>query len=74
MIAAGFSLPKYGADGSYGNETVQAVKALQRKPVLRWMEFMDRQPKRRSRPLKRKEKSSSSGKNHPTRCRPASIK
>ncbi|TWJ84371.1 hypothetical protein CHCC20496_4373 [Bacillus licheniformis] len=31
LIAAGFSLPKYGADGSYGNETVQAVKALQKK-------------------------------------------
>nr|WP_240390374.1 peptidoglycan-binding domain-containing protein [Bacillus licheniformis] len=31
LIAAGFSLPKYGTDGSYGNETVQAVKALQKK-------------------------------------------
>ncbi|TWK44668.1 hypothetical protein CHCC20347_1388 [Bacillus paralicheniformis] len=31
LIAAGFSLPKYGADGSYGNETVQAVKSLQKK-------------------------------------------
>ncbi|WP_412094685.1 peptidoglycan-binding domain-containing protein [Bacillus haynesii] len=31
LIAAGFSLPKYGADGSYGNETVQAIKALQKK-------------------------------------------
>lgn len=31
LIAAGYSLPKYGADGSYGNETVQAVKALQKK-------------------------------------------
>ncbi len=31
LIAAGFSLPKYGADGSCGNETVQAVKALQKK-------------------------------------------
>ncbi|KJD53705.1 N-acetylmuramoyl-L-alanine amidase [Bacillus amyloliquefaciens] len=31
LIAAGFSLPKYGADGSYENETVQAVKALQKK-------------------------------------------
>lgn len=31
LIAASFSLPKYGADGSYGNETVQAVKALQKK-------------------------------------------
>ncbi len=30
LIAAGFSLPKYGADGSYGDETVQAVKALQK--------------------------------------------
>ncbi|MEC1863108.1 peptidoglycan-binding protein [Bacillus licheniformis] len=31
LIVAGFSLPKYGADGSYGNETVQAVKSLQKK-------------------------------------------
>ncbi len=31
LIAAGFSLSKYGADGSYGDETVQAVKALQKK-------------------------------------------
>uniref|UniRef100_UPI00403F7213 peptidoglycan-binding domain-containing protein n=1 Tax=Bacillus sp. FSL M8-0359 TaxID=2921624 RepID=UPI00403F7213 len=31
LNAAGFSLPKYGADGSYGNETVQAVKSLQKK-------------------------------------------
>ncbi|QII49460.1 N-acetylmuramoyl-L-alanine amidase [Bacillus paralicheniformis] len=31
LIAAGFSLPKYGADGSYGDETVQAVKNLQKK-------------------------------------------
>ncbi|MCY8609871.1 peptidoglycan-binding protein [Bacillus haynesii] len=31
LIAVGFSLPKYGADGSYGDETVQAVKALQKK-------------------------------------------
>ncbi|AJO18265.1 N-acetylmuramoyl-L-alanine amidase [Bacillus paralicheniformis] len=34
MIAAGFSLPKYGADGSYGNETVQVVKALQKKACI----------------------------------------
>lgn len=31
MIATGFSLPKYGADGSYGDEAVQAVKSLQKK-------------------------------------------
>ncbi|KMM51962.1 hypothetical protein ACH95_23055 [Bacillus glycinifermentans] len=31
MIAAGFSVSKYGADGSYGNETMQAVKSLQKK-------------------------------------------
>ncbi|QHZ46447.1 peptidoglycan recognition protein family protein [Bacillus sp. NSP9.1] len=31
LIAAGFPLPKYGADGSYGNETVQAVQSLQKK-------------------------------------------
>ncbi|MCY8567387.1 N-acetylmuramoyl-L-alanine amidase [Bacillus haynesii] len=31
LIAVGFSLPKYGADGSYGYETVQAVKSLQKK-------------------------------------------
>lgn len=30
LIAAGFPLPKYGADGSYGNETVQAVTSLQK--------------------------------------------
>ncbi|QHZ46485.1 peptidoglycan-binding protein [Bacillus sp. NSP9.1] len=31
LIAASFSLPKYGADGSYGNETVQAFKSFQKK-------------------------------------------
>jgi N-acetylmuramoyl-L-alanine amidase len=30
LISKGFSLPKYGADGDYGDETVAAVKALQR--------------------------------------------
>ncbi|SDC81101.1 N-acetylmuramoyl-L-alanine amidase [Terribacillus halophilus] len=30
LISKGFSLPKYGADGDYGDETVSAVKALQR--------------------------------------------
>jgi peptidoglycan hydrolase-like protein with peptidoglycan-binding domain/N-acetylmuramoyl-L-alanine amidase len=30
LIAKGFSLPEYGADGDYGDETVAAVKALQR--------------------------------------------
>ncbi|MCY8225222.1 hypothetical protein [Bacillus haynesii] len=35
MIAAGFSLPKYGAGGSYGDETVQAVKALQKRSGYR---------------------------------------
>ncbi|WP_455737692.1 peptidoglycan-binding domain-containing protein [Bacillus swezeyi] len=31
LIKAGFKLPKFGADGHYGNETVQAVKSLQKK-------------------------------------------
>lgn len=30
LVAKGFSLPKYGADGDYGDETVTAVKALQK--------------------------------------------
>jgi N-acetylmuramoyl-L-alanine amidase len=30
IIAKGFSLPKYGADGDFGDETVAAVKALQK--------------------------------------------
>lgn len=30
LIAKGFSLPNYGADGDYGDETVSAVKALQK--------------------------------------------
>ncbi len=30
LIDAGFTLPKYGADGHYGDETVAAVKAFQR--------------------------------------------
>lgn len=30
LISKGFSLPKYGADGDYGDETVSAVKALQK--------------------------------------------
>ncbi|WP_414590650.1 peptidoglycan-binding domain-containing protein [Bacillus swezeyi] len=74
LIAAGFSLPKYGADGSYGNETVQAVKALQKR-VSRWMEFTDWLQKRLSQVLKRKRKSRpQAAKNHPTRCRLASIR
>ncbi|MCY8003301.1 peptidoglycan-binding protein [Bacillus haynesii] len=35
LIAAGFSLPKYGADGSYGDETVQAVVSLQKKAGIK---------------------------------------
>jgi len=31
LIAKGFSLPKYGADGDFGTETEEAVKAFQRK-------------------------------------------
>ena len=31
LIALGYSMPKYGADGSYGPETKEAVKAFQRK-------------------------------------------
>lgn len=30
LMALGYSLPRYGADGSFGNETVEAVKAFQR--------------------------------------------
>ncbi len=30
LIAAGFTFPKYGADGHYGDETVAAVKAFQK--------------------------------------------
>lgn len=30
LIAKGFSLPKYGADGGFGDETVSAVKVLQK--------------------------------------------
>lgn len=30
LIALGYSLPKYGADGDYGTETVNAVKAFQK--------------------------------------------
>lgn len=30
LLDRGYALPKYGADGSYGNETVAAVKAFQK--------------------------------------------
>ena len=30
LMGRGYSLPKYGADGSYGDETVRAVKAFQK--------------------------------------------
>ena len=30
LMAKGFALPKYGADGDYGSETVNAVKAFQK--------------------------------------------
>ena len=30
LIKKGYSLPKYGADGSFGNETLSAVKAFQK--------------------------------------------
>lgn len=30
LIKAGYKLPKYGADGDFGDETVQAVKAFQK--------------------------------------------
>ena len=30
LLKRGYKLPKYGADGDYGNETVSAVKAFQR--------------------------------------------
>lgn len=31
LMKLGFNLPKYGADGDYGNETIIAVKAFQKK-------------------------------------------
>lgn len=34
LMAAGFKLPKYGADGDYGTETANAVKALQEKAFV----------------------------------------
>lgn len=34
LIEVGYKLPKYGADGDYGSETVEAVKALQRDNAL----------------------------------------
>jgi N-acetylmuramoyl-L-alanine amidase CwlA len=34
LIKAGMSMPKYGADGHYGQETVDAVKAFQKKHGL----------------------------------------
>ncbi|MCY8020574.1 peptidoglycan-binding domain-containing protein [Bacillus licheniformis] len=75
LIAAGFSLPKYGADGSYGNETVQAVKALQKKAGIAVDGIYGPATKRRSQLLKRKRKSlPQAAKNHPTRCRLASIR
>ena len=30
LLKAGYKLPKYGADGSFGNETLTAVKAFQK--------------------------------------------
>ena len=30
LTAAGFSLPKYGIDGSFGRETLAALKAFQK--------------------------------------------
>ncbi|PAE07790.1 hypothetical protein CHI12_09490 [Terribacillus saccharophilus] len=30
LLQAGYKLPKYGADGGYGDETVAAVKAMQK--------------------------------------------
>ena len=29
LIKAGYDLPKYGADGQFGNETLEALKAFQ---------------------------------------------
>lgn len=34
LIALGYTFPKYGADGTYGNETIEAVKAFQLKNNL----------------------------------------
>ena len=31
LMKLGFNLPRYGADGDYGNETITAVKAFQKK-------------------------------------------
>lgn len=35
LIQKGYSLPKYGADGSFGNETLAAVKAFQKDAGLK---------------------------------------
>ena len=34
LLKLGYALPKYGADGDYGAETVEAVKAFQKKSGL----------------------------------------
>lgn len=34
LMAAGFALPKYGADGDFGTETANAVKAMQQKAFV----------------------------------------
>jgi len=47
LIAAGFSLSKYGADGSYGMKRCRSSKLCKRKRVSRWMKFTDRLQKRR---------------------------
>ena len=35
LMAAGYALPRYGADGRFGNETRAAVKRFQKDHMLR---------------------------------------
>jgi hypothetical protein len=39
LVGLGFSLPKYGVDGSYGDETVSAVKKYQSRKKLKFTEI-----------------------------------
>ncbi|MEC1437437.1 peptidoglycan-binding protein [Bacillus sonorensis] len=62
LISAGFSLPKYGADGSYGNETVQAVKSLQKKAGIAVDGIYGPATEKALAAIETKKKKSSSGK------------
>ncbi len=75
LISAGFSLPKYGADGSYGNETVQAIKALQKKSGITADGIYGPATEKAFAVIEAKKKNHhQAAKNHSTRCRPASIR